>query len=176
MSTWREVISNGTVWSGLESSWPRSASWWSRPSTSTQSSWGRPRTRTGRCSEKAPPTSSQPSNVLLLSFIFIFLWVWAVTCVTDSQTKLIISYYPDLRQSLSLIMVTMMAGISQFVIHILLPSTDNVTRLVTLWRQNAEYCWTQDSNLNINWPVWTCPRDNGNSLNELSKVIIQIKF
>ena len=34
------------------------------------------------------------------------------------------------RQSLSLIMVSMMAGFSQFVINILLPSTDTVTRFV----------------------------------------------
>ena len=37
---------------------------------------------------------------------------------------------PHFRQSLSLIMVSMMAGFSQFVINILLPSTDTVTRFV----------------------------------------------
>ena len=63
------------------------------------------------------------SQVIFYYFLVLFSY---------SSAHIIISYYSDFRQSLSLIMVTMMAGISQFVIHILLPSTDNVTRLDTL--------------------------------------------
>ena len=158
MSTLSAAIFSGTVWWGPESSWLHSVSWCFRPSTSTQSSWERPRTRTGGSSEKASPTSFRPSNISPLY----------VTCI--------VKLHQTYRQSLSLIMVTMMAGISQFVIHILLPSTDNVTRSETYFKTIDILCWTQDPYLNIHWPVRTCPRDSGNSLNELSEINVSFTF
>ena len=91
---------------------------------SSQPFAGTPTTRTAPSSGRARPTSCQPGRDILLNFRSNTNQLFPINC----------------RQSLSLIMTTMIIGFSQFVINILLPSTDAFTRIRAVNERQVSHC------------------------------------